>query len=72
MLALVAYSLQARTQGGECTGCTRIPPPRKKVQLRNVQKRGESSAQNMSAKKNVHVPLRYDKMKTKKVGKIRK
>ena len=26
----------------------------------------------MSAKKNVHVPLRYDKIKTKKVGKKKK
>ena len=43
------------------------PGPGKKVPLRNVQKRNERSA-----KKNVHVPLRYDKIKTKKVGKKEK
>ena len=48
------------------------PPPGKKVPLRNVQKRRESSAQIYRQKKNVHVPLRYDKMKTKKVGKNKK
>ena len=38
--------IQARTQGGGCTGCTCTPPPPgKKVPLRNVQKRRESSAQ---------------------------
>ena len=40
------------------------PLPGKKVSLRNVQKRRESSAEM-----NVHVPLTYDKIKTKKVGK---
>ena len=57
-------------QGG-CTGCmcTPPPPPGKKVPLRNVPKRRESFAQICRQKKNVHVPLRFDKIKTKKVGK---
>ena len=47
-------------------GCTR--PAGNKVPLRNVQKRRESSAQICWQKKNVHVLLRYDKIKRKKVG----
>ena len=62
-------SQQARTQGG-CTGCTCTthPPPEKKVPLRNVEKGKESSTQ-ICRQKIMHVPLRYDKIKTKKVGK---
>ena len=57
-----------RTQGG-CTGCTCTPSPQtwKKLPLRNVQKRRESSPKYV-VKKNVHVPRSYDKIKTKKVG----
>ena len=40
----------------------------KKVPLRNVQKRREISAQ-ICRQKSVHVPLRYHKIKTKKLGK---
>ena len=45
------------------------PLPGKNVPLRNVQKRRESSARICRQKKNVHVPLRYHKIKTKKLGK---
>ena len=45
------------------------PPPGKNVPLRNVQKKRESSAQICRQKKNEHVPLRYDNIETKKVGK---
>ena len=44
------------------------PPPGNKVPLRNVQEERKFH-QDMSARKNVRVPLRYDKIKTKKVGK---
>ena len=43
------------------------PQPAKNVPLRNVQKR--KFRPDMPAKKNVHVALRYDKIKMKKVGK---
>ena len=45
--------------GGGALGA-RAPPTWEKVPLRNVQKRRESSAQIMSAKKNVLVPLRNE------------
>ena len=48
------------------------PSPGKKVPLRNVQKRKESSAQICRKNKNVHVPLRYDKVKLKKSEKKKK
>ena len=47
------------------------PPPGKKVPLRNVQKRRESSAQ-ICRQKRMHILLRCDKIKTKKVGKNKK
>ena len=46
--------------------------PGKKLPLRNVPKEERKFRPNMSAKKNVHVPLRYDKIKTKKVGEKKK
>ena len=48
------------------------PPPAKIVPLRNVQKRRERSAQIYRQKKNAHVPLGCDKIKTKKVEQKRK
>ena len=50
-----------------CTGCT-CTPNLKKVPLRNVQNRKESYAQ-ICRQKRMHVPLRYDKIKTKTVRK---
>ena len=51
-----------------CTGCTCTPW--KNVPLRNVHKRRESSAQICRQKRMcMHVPHRYDKIKTKKAGK---
>ena len=47
------------------------PPPEKKVPLRNVEKGKESSAQ-ICRRKIMHGPLRYDKIKTKEVGKKEK
>ena len=37
-----------------------------------MSKRGEKVPPRYVGKKNVHVPLRYDKIKTKKVGKKKK
>ena len=61
-----------RVRGGGVLGARAPPPPGKKDPLRNVQKRRESSAQICRQKMNVHVPLRYDKIKRKKVGKKEK
>ena len=41
------------------------PPSGKKSSASEMSKRGEK----VPTKKNVHLPLRYDKLKTKKVGK---
>ena len=51
-----------------------VPPPPthtpgKKVPLRIGPKEERKFRPDVSAKKNAHVPLRYDKIKTKKVGK---
>ena len=46
--------------------------PGKKLPLRNVPKEERKFRPNMSAKKDVYVPLRYDKIKTKKVGEKKK
>ena len=64
---------RACTAGAYAGGCAlgaRVSPPHlgKKVPLRNVQEE-RKFRQDMSARKNVRVPLRYDKIKTKKVGK---
>ena len=48
------------------------PPPRhlgKKSSAQKCPKEARKFRPDMSARKNVHVPLRYDKIKTKKVGK---
>ena len=61
---------QARTQGG-CTGCTCTPPPHlgKKFRSEMSKKEERKFRSDISEKRNVHVPLRYDKIKTKKVEK---
>ena len=49
------------------------PPPGEKVPLRSeMSKRGEKVPPRYLTKNNVHVPLRYDKIKTKTVGKKNK
>ena len=57
--------------GGGCTGCTCTPPPPtwEKSSAQKCPKEERKLCPDMSAKKNVHVPLRFDKIKTKKVGK---
>ena len=60
--------MQARTQGGGCTGCRCTPPPEKNS-TQKCPKEERTFRPDMSVNKNVHVPLRYDRIKTKKVGK---
>ena len=55
--------------GGGALGARAPPLTWEKDSLRNVQKIERKFRPDMSAKKNVHVPLGYDKIKTKKVGK---
>ena len=43
------------------------PPTWEKSSAQKCPKEEEKFRPDMSAKKNVHVPLRYDKIKTKKV-----
>ena len=45
------------------------PPTWEKCSAQKCPKEERKFRPDMSAKKNVHVPLRYDKIKTKKVGK---
>ena len=44
------------------------PPTWEKSSAQKCPKEEKKFRRDMSAKKNVHVPLRYDKIKTKKVG----
>ena len=47
-----------------------LPPPTwEKSSAQKCPKEERKFRPDMSAKKNVHVPLRYDKIKAKKVGK---
>ena len=54
--------------GGGYTGCT-CNPIWEKSSAQKSPKEEKKFRPNMSAKKNVYVPLRYDKIKTKKIGK---
>ena len=56
---------------GGCTGytCASPPPNWEKNSAQKCPKEKRKFRPDMSAKKNVHVPLRYDKIKTKKVRK---
>ena len=45
------------------------PPNWEKSSAQKPPKEEKKFRPDMSAKRNVHVPLRYDKIKTKKVGK---
>ena len=58
----------AGAYAGGCTGCTCTPPTWEKGSAQKCPKEEKKFRPDMSAKKNVHVPLRYDKIKTKKIG----
>ena len=58
--------------GGGCTGHTCTPPPGKKVPLRNVQKRRESSAQLCWPKRMCTFRSDTTKLNRKKYGKKKK
>ena len=54
--------------GGEGVHWVHVHPRTcKKVPVRNIQKRKKSTVQICRQKRLMHVPLRYDKIKTKKV-----
>ena len=62
------HTPQARMQGG---GGARAPPARPTWEKGSAQKCSKEERKfrpDMSAKKNVHVPLRYHNIKTKKLG----
>ena len=63
--------IQARTQGGSALGARATPPPPtwKESSAQKCQKEERNFRPDMSAKRNVHVPLRYHKIKTEKLGK---
>ena len=62
-----------RVSRGGALGAPAPPPPTwEKSSAQKCPKEERKFRPDMSAKKNVHVPLRYDKMKTKKVGKNKK
>ena len=57
-------------QGGVALGARALPPPTwEKSSTQKCPKEERKFRPDMLAKNNVHVPLRYDKIKTKKVGK---
>ena len=63
---------QARTQGRGGVHWVHVHPPTwEKSSAQKCPKEERKFLPDMSAKKNVHVPLRYDKIKTKMVGKKR-
>ena len=61
--------LQARTQGGVHWVHVQPPPNLEKSSAKKFPIEERKFRPDMSAKKNVHAPLRYDKIKTRKVGK---
>ena len=61
--------LQVRTQGGALGERAPPPPTWEKSSAQKCPKEERKFRPDMSAKKNVHVPLRYHKIKTKKQGK---
>ena len=59
-----------RVRRGDALGARAPPSPTwKKSSAQKCPKDESKFRPDMSAKKNVHVPLRYNKIKTKKVGK---
>ena len=59
---------------GGCMGCTYNPPPPtwEKRSAQKCRKEERKFRPDTSAKKIMRVPFRYDKIKTKKVGKKKK
>ena len=70
MLAVID-TRRVRRGGGGALGARALPHLGKKFRS-EISKRGEKVPPRYMAKKNVHVPLRYDKIKMKKVGKNKK
>ena len=67
---MLAYLSCAYAGGG---GGVHVHHPHLGKKFRSeMSKKGEKVPPRYVGKKNVHVPLRYDKMKTKKVGKNKK
>ena len=63
-------SLDKRVRRGGALGARAPPPPTwEKSSAQKCPKEERKFRPDMSAKTNVYVPLRYDKIKTKKVGK---
>ena len=58
---------RVRRRGGG--GSARAPPHLEKKFRSEMSKEERKFRPDMSSEKNVHVPLRYNKIKTKKVGK---
>ena len=58
--------------GAYAGGGVHPPPTWEKSSAQKCPKEERKFRPDMSAKKNVNVPLRYDKIKTKKVGKKRR
>ena len=67
------HKIQVRTQGGVHWEKSALPPPTwEKSSAQKFSKEKRKFRPDMSAKKNVHVPLRYHEIKTKKLGKKKK
>ena len=58
--------------GGGCALGARASPTLEKSSAQKCPKEERKFRPNMSAKKIVHVPFRYDRIKTKKVGEKKK
>ena len=68
-------SMSRSVRKGGCTWCTCIPPPPpiwEKSSAQKCPKEERKFGPDMLAKKNVHVPLRCHKIKTKKLWKKKK
>ena len=61
--------LSRRVHRGGGVHWVHVHPPWEKSSAQKCPKEERKLRPDMSAKKNVHVPLRFDKIKTKKVGK---
>ena len=71
------YKLPSKTGaytrgGGGAQGASAPPPTLEKSSAQKCSKEERKFHPDMSAKENVHVPLRYDKINTKTVGKKRR
>ena len=60
-------NIQARTQGGSALGARAPPPPPEKKSSAQKRPKEERNFRPNMPKKGIHVLLRYDKIKTKKV-----